>query len=163
MLGDSYHPHPPRPHCIKSLKYNQILRLKHICTKEEDFLRHTADMHLYFNRQGYSNKLFDDAFDEVKNLDRQTLLHGERHLDEQDIIPISLITTYGTGMPNITRIMQNHWPIPMSSPLVREVLPKSPRAAYRRSPNLKDQLVRAQVRYPSEQKMHKVILQILQC
>ncbi len=102
--ADSYHPH----HCIKSFPYSQILRLKRICTKEEAFLKYTADMWVYFNRKGYSDKLFDDAFDKVKTLDSQSLLHGERHADDQDIIPIPLITTFGTGMPTITHIMRKH-------------------------------------------------------
>ena len=144
LPADSYHP----PHCIKSLPYSQILRLKRICTKNDDFIKHTRDMKTYFKRQGYSDKLFDNAFDKVKDLDRHTLLHGERHVNHDTTIPIPLITTYGTGMPNITQIMRKHWPILMSSPLVKEVLPNTPTVAYRRPPNLKDQLVRAQVRYP---------------
>ncbi len=86
--------------------------------------------------------------DKVKDLNRHTLLHGECHVNEDTTIPIPLITTYGTGMPNITQIMHKHWPILMSSPLVKEILPITPTVAYRRSPNLKDQLVRAQVWYP---------------
>ena len=106
-------------------------------------------MSTYFKRQANSDQLFDNAFNKVKDLDRHTLLHRERNVDEDSINPIPLITTYGTGMPNITQIMRKHWPILMSSPLVKEILPNMPIVAYRRPPNLKDQLVKAQVRYPA--------------
>ncbi len=150
LPADSYHP----PHCIKSLPYSQVLRLKRICSKSDDFTKHTSDMRTYFKRQGYSDQLFDNAFNKVKDLDRHTLLHRERNVDEDTMNPIPLITIYGTGMPNITQIMRKHWPILMSSPLVKEILPNMPIVAYRRPPNLKDQLVRAEVRYPANNENH---------
>ena len=144
LPATSHHP----PHCIKSLPYSQTLRLKRICTKDTDFIKHTDDMRDYFARQGYSNKMFDESLEKVKKLDRQKLLHEERTASKTDAPPIPLITTYGTGMPNITKIMQTHWHTLLSSPILKELLPTKPTVAYRRPKNIKDDLVRAKLTYP---------------
>ncbi len=131
-----------------SLPYSQTLRLKRICTKDEDFIKHTDDMRNYFARQGYSEKMFDESLAKVKNLDRNKLLHEERTASQPDAPPIPLITTYGTGMPNITKIMQTHWHSLLSSPILKELLPTKPTVAYRHPKNIKDDLVRARMNYP---------------
>ncbi len=83
-------------------------------------------MQEYFARQGYSDKMFDESLNKVQQLDRDKLLHEGNATSTDDIAPIPLITTYGTGMPNLTWIMQTHWPKLMSSPILSELLP--PRA-----------------------------------
>ena len=63
--------------------------------------------------------------------------------------PVPLITTYGVGMQNITKIMRKHWNTLLSSPLVKEVMSPQPLVAYRHLENIKDQLVMASIKYPT--------------
>ncbi len=44
-------------HMKKSLPLSQFLRVKRICMKEEDFLRHSAILLAYFFRRGYPLEL----------------------------------------------------------------------------------------------------------
>ncbi len=133
LPADSHHP----SHCITSLPYSQILRIKRICTKEEDFIKHTDDTKSYFLRQGYSQGIFDNAFSKVQTKTREEILYGARATPTMEATPIPLITTYGNGMPNVTKIMHKHWNVLLSSPIAKETMPSKPMVAYRRPKNIR--------------------------
>ena len=77
------------------------------------------------------------------------LLHRERSILTTEACPIPLITTNGAGMLNLTKIMRKHWDTLLSSPLVKEVMSPKPQVAYGRPENIKDQLVRGSIKYPT--------------
>ncbi len=65
-------------HNKTSLPYSQYLRLKRICSRDEDFLRHSRMISFHFVRRGYPKTLLLEAFNKVKNLDRRSLLEQPR-------------------------------------------------------------------------------------
>ncbi len=141
----SFHP----PHCIKSLPYSQILRLRCICKQEDDFAKHMSDMKGYFLRQQYTSEMYDAALSKVQGQSRHELLYRERSMPTSKASPIPLITTYGTGMPNVTKIMKSHWGTLLLSPIVKEVMSPKPLVAHRCPENIKDRLVRTSITYPT--------------
>ncbi len=85
----------------------------------------------------------------MQSLSIISLENRERSMPTTEASPIPLITTYGVGMPNITNMMRKHRDTLLSSPLVKEVMSSQPLVAYRRPENIKDQLVRASIKYPT--------------
>ena len=82
---------------------------------------------------------------------RDNLLHGTGNNSNKKIEPfVPLVITYGTGMPNITKILKECWPTILQSPLAKRVVGPKPMVAYRRAPNLKEKIVRAKVEYPPQ-------------
>ena len=81
---ESAHP----SHCKKSLPYSQLLRLKRICTKQEDFVKHCIIICCHFIRRGYPTSLITDAIIKASRVRRMDLLENERkhgleiHLEE---------------------------------------------------------------------------------
>lgn len=114
-------------------------------------MKHTNDMQSYFARQGYSQDMFDKALTKVQTRTREEILYGDRPTPEMEAPPIPLITTYGCGMPNVTKIMHKHWNVLLSSPIVKEIMPTKPTVAYRRPKNIRDDIVRAAISYPTQE------------
>ena len=67
-----------------------------------------SDMKGYFLRQGYTSEMFEAALSNVQRQSHHELLYRERSMHTSEASPILLITTYGVGMPNITKIMRKH-------------------------------------------------------
>ena len=67
---ESSHP----PHCKRSLPYSQFLRLRRICSREEDFTKHAKNMKSHFIGRGYPEQILDDSLEKVKLLSRKSLL-----------------------------------------------------------------------------------------
>ena len=54
---ESSHPR----HCMQGIPYSQFLRVRRICTREEDFIRHCENLRTHFIRRGYPTRLLDSA------------------------------------------------------------------------------------------------------
>ena len=55
LLFFSAHPH----HCKKRLPYSQFLRVKRICTRNKDFIKHSLKLVGQFKRRGYPDDLIN--------------------------------------------------------------------------------------------------------
>ena len=97
---DSAHPE----HNKRSLPYSQYLRLKRICSREEDFVRHSKMITFHFVRRGYPKDLLRKAFIRAAEMERSQLLEMSDQQTKEDET-IFLITTYTpgfTGLKDIT-------------------------------------------------------------
>ena len=48
-----------------SIPYNQALRIKRICSSQQEFLRHTAKMINQFQKLGYDKSLIEQKIDQA--------------------------------------------------------------------------------------------------
>ena len=92
---ESAHP----PHCKKSLPYSQFLRLRRICSREEDFVRHCADMTVHFLHRGYPESILKEAVAKATSLSRCDLLTPKTPDtasadDDTEATKVFAITTY---------------------------------------------------------------------
>ncbi len=67
-----------------SLPYSQYLRLKRICSRDEDFLRHSQMITFHFVRRGYPKKLLRKAFDKVNVRHREDILKEPMTREQED-------------------------------------------------------------------------------
>ena len=140
---NSCHPN----HCKKSIAFSQALRLRRICTEEEDYLRHTRELKGYLVRRGYDEDEVQSQIDKSSVLNREELLE-EKRKESKQVTPF--IVTYHPDLPPLNRILAKHQCIIDLSPRLKGALPESPLVVYRRPPNLKNFLVRAAIRGPQE-------------
>ena len=70
LNASSCHP----KHTIRNLPKGQFIRYKRICSDENDFLRQSAELKQFFLKRGFSEKLLSRTINEVKKMDRDSLL-----------------------------------------------------------------------------------------
>ena len=76
-----------------------------------------------------------------------TLKENSPEIKKPDRVPF--ITTYNPALPNIHKVLRQKQPILHSTERLHEIFKETPVVAYRRSPNLRDLLVRAKLKNPS--------------
>ena len=141
LLFSSAHPQK----CKESIPYSQYLRVRRICSRLCDFDRHMKEMTTHFIRRGYPIDLLEDAALRARRLDRTKLLDSstKRTKDDQNTI---LTTTFNPHSDPLREIVSNNWDLLGKSHTTLPLHQKRLLVAYRRPPNLKDKLVRADCR-----------------
>ena len=86
--------------------------------------------------------------DRATNVSRAEALKA-KNKDTIDRVP--LVVTYHPDLPCLSKILQKHLPILHISNRMQLAVPNLPLVAYRRARNLKDLLVRAQIRPPQQE------------
>ena len=66
----SSHPH----HVFKSIPYSQCLRIRRICSENEDAEKHIQDLQNHLSKRGQNHKLVDESIEKTKVMDRSSLL-----------------------------------------------------------------------------------------
>ena len=58
-------------HCKNGIPYSQFLRLRRLCSKDDDFLQKCQEMSTFFESRGYSSDLLQNARERVSSVTRQ--------------------------------------------------------------------------------------------
>ena len=148
----SYKSCHPR-NCKSAIPYSQFLRLKRICSKEEDFLTNARQMAGYFIKANYPPQVIQKSFSKAYHIDRSTLLGQKpKEKDEEEDKGVFLITTYHPGPRILNDIVKTNWDLLDKSSGTREVLDWKITQGFRRPPNIRDILVRAKIHNPLDVK-----------
>ncbi|KAK3089910.1 hypothetical protein FSP39_007586 [Pinctada imbricata] len=132
---DSCHP----SHTKKNLPYGLGLRLKRICTREEDYKRHRNELKSQLRKRGYSGKKIEQQLQRVDQLKREDLLQKNPNKKAGDRVP--LVVTFSKQLPDITNILQKHHSILENSERLQAAFKQPPLVAYRRDTNICDSLI----------------------
>jgi hypothetical protein len=117
------------------------LRVRRICSKIEDYDSNVTMLSGHFLKRGYPLPLIEEAAIKVRRLERPALLHPPPKLDENQ--PNILLTTYHPHDNCLATIVKQNWDILGKSTKTTFLHENKPLMAYRRPPNLRDLLVRA--------------------
>lgn len=136
LLHSSSHP----PKCKDSIPYSQLLRLRRICSSEEDFKSNSQTMAEYFAERDYPETTIQDAVRRVSDIERTTALEPSVH-DDQDRIPL-VIAYHPANLP-IRNILLKHYTTLSNDNTTQHIFDKPPLVSFRRERNIANYLIRA--------------------
>jgi hypothetical protein len=139
-------------HCKTGGPKGQLLRMRRICTKDEDFEINSAKMIDHYLRRGYPKKIMAKHMKEIRSLKQEDLLAVKQRDIQKDRPILSL--EYNPANPDILGIVNSQWHLLEASPKLSRLFPNTPMLAHKRSPNLRDTLVRATTEYPTVEKQN---------
>ena len=128
---ESYH-HPKQ---IANIPYGQFLRVKKICSTEEDTNQAMERIEKKFLERGFPKSLTETQRRRAEESNRMDLL-TEKEKQRNARTPFT--TTYNHHHPPIQQIINAHWPILQTSKRTATALTDPPVVAYRRNKNLRD-------------------------
>ena len=131
----SSHPY----HQKANLPYGLALRIKRICSNEEDFKKHCDQLIILLRKRGYKLGLIKDAIRKVSALKRDEVLSNASEQSTKN--KMIFATTYNPMLPDFKQKLIALQPILHSSEKCKKLFPEPPIVAYRRNRNLNDLLV----------------------
>ena len=85
-----------------SIPYSQALRIKRICSSQQEFLSHTAKMINQFQKRGHDRSLIEQQINKANLQERKQLLN-EKKKETAKNIPLSF--KYNITLPKIKEIV----------------------------------------------------------
>lgn len=125
-----------------AIPYSQFLRLKRLCSSDDDFSAKSEEMVTFFSRRNYPPALTVSSLERAKAVPRTTTLSQPPRIP--DTRPRVILTYHPHHLP-IKKILLNRWDILQQDPNSSECFPQPPSVSYRRGTNLKDHLVRSKL------------------
>ena len=143
----SCHPY----HTKRSIPYSQTLRLRRICSENEDLFKRVGELKGYLKSRGYDMNMVEKQVFEAMKISRDEALqeHEQRNSNnERDV----LVTTYHPALSQkVFKILKNNHNILSLGEDHKEIFPDIPMVSFRRAKSLKDILVRAMVKTQSNE------------
>jgi len=141
LAFDSAHPE----HVKLGLPYSQLLRVRRICTKLDDYDDNAVIIGAHFRRRGYPDNIIEKAIIDVRRKDRHLLLNPppkeEDTIDDKD--NLFLVTTHIPGANPLKNIIQKTWKVLGRTHNTEPLYKANTIFGQRRNKNLKDTLVRS--------------------
>ena len=127
----SYHPSSTK----SSLPYSQALRIKRICSSNDDYQTAITALKDQFVARGYNESLVSKEIDKASSKIREDLLKPKEPVNKPP--PLTLVTTYNKSLPNIAELLDKDWYLLKINHGLSLKFPQKPMIAYRRNPNLR--------------------------
>lgn len=140
---DSAHPRP----CKNGIPYSQFLRLKKICSVEEEFAKQAKIMSSFFVKRGYPERIVKESLQKVNRCERNVLLENS---SKSTTTRIPLVLTYNKLFKPATDIIYKNFSILQEDPLIGCLFSDPPMLAYKEDPNLKNILVHSSLKNKTE-------------
>ena len=132
------------PSTRDSIPYSQFLRLRRLCSDEDDFHSKAAEMSSFFEERHYPSKVIVNALDKVRNIPRQDSLQPS--LTNASIDRPVLTLLYHPLTVPVPKIIKSHWHILQSTPNLSDIFDKPPLIAHKRDRNIRDRLVHSKLK-----------------
>ena len=112
----------------------QALRIKRICSTQNEFEKHSSNLLQQLKKKGYHHDTLKEQIEKARVQERNLLLNTNPEEVKQSI-PISI--TYNRTLPKIKSIVDKHWRVLQVNPELKERFQSSPIIAFRKNKNLK--------------------------
>ena len=142
LLYKSAHPR----NCKDSIPYSQFLRIRRICTKIEDYDKHVINFCQHFQRRGYPTPLLEKAALAARRIPRENLLNKVAIASEQTDSKLIMVTRYHPHHDTLRDIVTGNWDFLGKTTTTQFLYDQKLMVGYRRPKNLRDMIVRADVR-----------------
>ena len=124
-------------HLKDSLPYSQALRLKRICSQNNELNIHCEKLKRQFIARGYKPDIIKDKVHKVVALKREDTLKLTNN-DKNNTSRIPSITTFNMTLPPITNIIHKRWDILKLKPNLKDTFSHPAMLTFRRSKNIRD-------------------------
>ena len=126
--------------CICMRKWNRLgSRIRRICKKEKDYVRHRQELKLQLRRRGYSGNLIVAQLQKVDKLYRNELCEVKRK--DKHAKSVQLVMTFSNLLRDMHSVVRKHMNVLYRSVKNKEAYKEPPIVAFRRDRNLCDTLV----------------------
>ena len=137
LLFSSSHPKATK----ESIPFSQFLRLRRLCSQDEDFIKKTKDMSQFFMARGYPLTLIQQELERAMSVPRSQALNpkDETETDDRSIFTL----TYHPHNIPVRNILRRNFSLLQEDPDLKDTFKKPPLAAFKRDKNLGDHLIRS--------------------
>ena len=135
---ESCHP----PHVTPAIPYGQALRLRRICSEDANLEKHLRDLKRHFQARGYDSEAVKEGINRARVVPSSETL-TPRQKETEGMNP--LVVTYHPCLPPLQRTVGKHTPL-LRTDHLQQAIPERHQVVYRRPKNLRDLLVRADVK-----------------
>ena len=126
-----------------AIPYSQFLRLRSLCSSEDDFNSKSKEMVVFFLRRHYPLNVVMQAVTRAQNVPRTSaLLSSEKSMDTSR--PRAVLTYHPHNLP-IKRIILDKWSSLQQDDEAKVIFSVPPSIAYRRPVNIRDSVVRSRI------------------
>ena len=140
LLKNSCHP----AHTKRTIPFSLALRLRRICSTDHFFNKRCYELINFLALRGYSRRLLKREVNRVRNILRQEALKPRPQNNQSARTPF--VITFNPALPNASATVRKNLNILHSSARCKQTFSPPPVVAYKRTPNLRDLLVRTQLR-----------------
>ena len=141
LAANSCHPR----HCKEAIPFSQALRMCRICSTNNDFKKRSLELKSHLLHRGYKPSFVQDQIDRASHIRREDALTPRTRTCHNQRVP--LVVTYHPNLPNLTALTKkNNLPVLHASSHLKKAIPERPLIAYRRQKNLRDLLVKAELK-----------------
>lgn len=137
LHGESYHP----VHLKRNLPISQFSRIRRICSSNDDFTNQSEDLEKRFRDRGYNESWINDASSRFKNISQVDCLRKKKKTINEKRIVCAI--QYSPVAKAIEKTIKQHWHILNTDPTLQTVFHIPPRVVFKKAPNLRNKLVRA--------------------
>ena len=144
LLYSSFHPKS----LLNSIPYSQFLRLRRLCSDENDFMAQCSKYAEFFKSRLYPSHLIESAIARAASKNRIDLLHSTRSRNTEERIP--LVVTHTPLTSNLApKIVDLYERILVSNPSTSDIFPHAPIKSFRKPTNLRQALVHSRLDHRS--------------
>ena len=144
LLYSSSHPN----HTKRSIPFSQFLRLRRLCSEDEDFHTKSLEMRDFFVQRGYPTSLLDTAFSKASQIPRsETLTNPVTNVTENNQIP--LVLTFHPFNFKVRDIIRKNFHILKNDPETSSIFSNNPLVSFRHSKNIRETLVHSNLHQES--------------
>ena len=136
-----------RSSCKNSIPYSQAIRIKRICSVENELNQQLLNLEQWLVERGYHRDKIKREISRVNSIERSHLL-TKKVKGNDDTVTLTL--TFHPALYSVVNILKKAHRHIEKSPVLYQVLPKPPRVAFRNPKTLKDKLVRSKLKIPTE-------------
>ena len=136
-------------HVLKNLPKGQFIRIRRICSDLSEYIKNSDILCNFFIKRGYSEKVLRATIKEVCSIKRQDLLQ-DRPKEKRDPQTI-FVSDWHPMLSNIPSILKKNFHLIENNSVLTKIFPSKPLVAYRRAKNIKNHVVKNDLRNEDNQ------------
>jgi hypothetical protein len=133
-----FHSCHPR-HCVRSIPYSQCLRIRRICSQDNDFVARCQELTVKLRQRGYPTKLLEAAVQKVSGYTRASTLEYKQSKQNTNRVPF--VVTHNPANPPLSLWLKQFLPVMHTSARMRKAVHQPPIVGERNCRNLRSMLM----------------------